>query len=64
LLTNAQDENYEYVIWWTHRDYEPLWETFPENLKDLGALWLSNGILDEDGSEKEAYSSWEGAFSK
>jgi len=64
LLVNAQEEDYEYVIWWTHRDYEPLWETFPEDLKDLGSLWLSNGIIDEDGTEKEAFSSWEIAFEK
>jgi len=64
LLTNAQEEDYEYIIWWTHRDYVPLWEIFPEDLKDLGAIWLSNGILDEDGTEKEAFSSWKAAFSK
>jgi len=64
LLTNAQQENYEYVTWWTHRDYLPLWEIFPEELKDLGALWLSNGIIDEDGSQKEAYESWQAAFAK
>lgn len=64
LLTNAQAENYEYIIWWTHRDYDPLWETFPEDLKDLGKIWISTGILNEDGAEKQAYSSWKAAFSQ
>lgn len=64
LLMNAQVENYEYIIWWTHRDYNLLWETFPEDLKDLGAVWLSNGIINEDGIEKLAKESWEETFSK
>lgn len=64
LLTNAQLENYEYIIWWTHRDYDPLWETFPEELKDLGKIWISTGILNEDGAKKEAHASWNAAYSK
>lgn len=64
LLINAQEENYEYVIWWTHRDYDLLWDIFPEESKDLGKLWISNGILNEDGAVKEAYTSWSQAFSK
>ncbi len=58
LLTNAQEEDYEYVIWWTHRDYNELWETFPAEVRDLGKVWLSTGIINEDGVEKEAYSTW------
>lgn len=64
LLINAQEENYEYVIWWTHRDYDLLWATFPEDLKDLGKIWISNGVVNEDGELKEAYTSWQTAFSK
>lgn len=64
LLTNAQEENYLYVIWWAHRDYDELWETFPDEVKDLGKLWISTGILNEDGAEKEALDSWEAAFAK
>ena len=64
LLINAQEEDYEYIIWWTHRDYNALWETFPENLKDLGKLWISTGIINEDGLGKDAYLSWKTAFAK
>ena len=64
LLTNAQEENYLYVIWWAYRDYDELWETFPDEVKDLGKLWISTGILNEDGAEKEALESWEIAFKK
>jgi hypothetical protein len=64
LLINAQENNYEYVIWWTHRDYNELWETFPPEIQDLGALWLSNGIVNEDGQVKLAYGSWSKALTK
>lgn len=58
LSTNAQENEYEYIIWWTHRDYDELWETFPDDIKDLGKLWISTGILNEDGLEKEAFTTW------
>lgn len=64
LLTSSQEENYLYVIWWTHRDYDVLWETFPDDVKDLGKLWISTGIVNENGAEKEVLSSWEAAFEK
>lgn len=64
LITNAQEHNYEYLIWFTHRDYNELWETFPDDLKDLGQLWISTGIINEDGMEKEAFSTWEFVVNK
>lgn len=64
LLTNAQEQNYHYIIWWAHRDYDELWETFPEEVQDLGKLWISTGIINEDGAEKEAFSTWQMALSK
>jgi len=64
LMINAQEKNYDYVIWWAHRDYDELWETFPADVQDLGKLWLSNGIINEDGAEKAAYDSWSVVFDK
>lgn len=64
LLTNAQEQNYEYIIWWAHRDYNELWETFPVETQDLGKLWISTGIINEDGAEKKAYSTWKMALNK
>jgi len=29
-----------------------------DELQDLGKLWISTGIINEDGLEKEAYSTW------
>jgi len=64
LLKNAQDNNYKFVIWWAHRDFDELWETFPEDLKDLGKLWRDTGLLDENGVERPAYQTWEKVLHK
>ena len=62
LLENAQQQEYAYVIWWTHRDYDALWEVFPENQKDLGQLWIGTGVLEENGDAKAALDAWGKAF--
>ena len=64
LITNAQEQNYEYIIWFTHRDYNELWETFPADVKDIGKIWISTGIINEDGMEKNANSTWDFVFKK
>lgn len=64
LLLNAYNQDYEFIIWWTHRDYDALWATFPNEVKDLGKLWKDTGLLDENGKERSAYKSWKTVFSK
>lgn len=64
LLQNAQDLDFEYIIWWSHRDYDALWETFPEEVKDIGKIWRDTGLLDEDGKERIALDSWKAALEK
>lgn len=58
LLDNAAGNNYEFIIWWSHRDYDLLWETFPDELKDLGQIWRDTGLLDENGLERPAFNLW------
>jgi len=58
LIENAISENYEFIIWWAHRDYDALWETFPEDLSDLGRIWRDTGLLDEEGKARPAFFSW------
>ena len=64
LLTNAQEYDYEFIIWWAHRDFDALWETFPENMKDIGKIWRDTGLLDETGEDRPAKFTWSTAFSK
>ncbi len=62
LLENAQTNNYWFVIWWAHRDFDELWETFSEEHKDLGKLWRDTGILNEVGENRPAYSTWSDVY--
>jgi len=64
LLTNAQIQNYEFVIWWAHRDFDALWKTFPEEVKDLGKLWKDTGLLDENNNKLLSYTTWKTVLNK
>jgi hypothetical protein len=64
LLTNAQVQNYEYIIWWAHRDFYELWLTFPEDRKDLGKLWRNTGLITDNGTKRDAFSTWQLVFNK
>jgi hypothetical protein len=64
LLLNANQNDYEFIIWWTFHDFDELWETFPDEYRDLGKLWRDTGILDENGKERPAYEVWELVFKK
>ena len=64
LCINAQEHQYDFIIWWTHRDYTALWQTFPPEIKDLASTWLSTGIITDDGTQRPSYTSWQKAFEK
>jgi len=64
LLKNAQNHNYKFVIWWTHRDFDQLWQTFPDSLKDLGKIWRDTGLLDENGKERVGLETWKKVYIK
>jgi hypothetical protein len=64
LCINAQEHNYDFIIWWTHRDYTALWQTFPPEVKDLASTWLSTGIVRDNGTYRPAYNSWQTALNK
>ena len=64
LLINAQENNYLFVIWWAHRDYDALWETFPPELKDVGKIWRNTGLLDKNGEERLSFMTWNNILNK
>jgi hypothetical protein len=64
LLQQAKANNYEFIIWWTHRDYDKLWQIFPDETKDIGLLWKDSGLLEGDGKERAAMASWKHALGK
>ncbi len=55
LLLNANREDYRFIIWWAHRDFDELWETFPAEVKDIGKIWRDTGLLDENGDERPGF---------
>ena len=64
LLINAQRHNYEFIIWWAHRDFDDLWEIFPDEVKDIGKIWRDTGILDENNKTRKAFYTWNLVYRK
>lgn len=64
LLNNARLHQYHFLIWWTHRDFDELWQIFPDSTKDLGKLWKDTGLLNENGTERPAFSTWKSIILK
>jgi hypothetical protein len=62
ILENARTQGYEFIIWWAHRDFDALWETFPDEVRDIGQLWRDTGLIDETGEERRAFSVWKNNF--
>ncbi|OJJ22231.1 hypothetical protein BKI52_08800 [marine bacterium AO1-C] len=62
LLANAQTKSYTFVIWWAYRDYDQLWATFPDNIKDIGKIWRDTGLLDESGNARTSANTWKTVF--
>ncbi len=64
LLEHARKDKYLFVIWWAHRDFDALWETFPAAVKDLGRCWRDIGLLDDTGKPRPAYIEWKKTLAK
>ncbi len=64
LLLNAYRHNYKFVIWWSYRDYDKLWNTFPADIQDIAKIWRDTGLLDENGKKRPAYNIWKQIFDK
>ena len=64
LLLNAYNKNYQFVIWWAHKDYDLLWSTFPPDVRDIGKLWRDTGLLNEAGEGRPSLIVWNNQFNK
>jgi len=58
LLVSARRNNDLFVVWWAHRDFDSLLETFPPEVRPLGRFWRDCGILSEKGSRRRGYTMW------
>jgi hypothetical protein len=64
LLSKAQARRFLLVTYWTARDFDALWQVFPDSVKDLGAIWRDTGLLDESGRARPASITWKGWYDK
>lgn len=62
LLEQAANQDYGFIVWWAHRDYDALWETFPAEVRDIGQLWRDTGLLNEGGVQRQSFNLWTNAF--
>jgi hypothetical protein len=58
MLTTAQKDGYLFVTMFASKDFDEMWRSFPEAVKDLGRLWRDTGIVDENNVKRTAYDSW------
>src|SRR5262245_26574531 len=58
LLKRAQVDRYLFVTWFASKDFDELWATFPDAVKDIGRLWRDTGLVDEKGKERPALGTW------
>ncbi|WP_421877223.1 hypothetical protein [Marinoscillum sp.] len=58
LLSNAQEHDYQFVIWWAHKDYDELYDALPDDTKPLARLWRDTGLINGSDQERPAYREW------
>lgn len=59
LLDEADKANALFVIWWSVADFDRLWETFSEDVKDVGRVWRDTGLYNEDLEPRPALDTWD-----
>jgi len=64
LFYNANNQNYTFIIWWAHRDYDKLWETLDKEDQDIGKLWRDTGLLNENGIKRSSFNLWQETMNK
>jgi hypothetical protein len=57
LLTAANKDQYRFVVWFTIRDYDALWEELGKG--DVLLFWRDTGLFDERGISRRALSTWQ-----
>lgn len=64
LLSNAQEHDYHFVIWWAYKDYDELFETLPDEVKPLARLWRDTGLINGADQERPAFREWKAILNK
>jgi hypothetical protein len=59
LLQKACDYQFVFVVNWVSIDFVDLLEVFPEELRELGTIWVYTGLERTDGCPKKALYVWD-----
>jgi len=59
LLSEAKDLNALFVVWWSVADFDKLWKTFPEDVKDIGKIWRDTGLYNEELKPRPGLEVWQ-----
>lgn len=62
LLLFADEQHFEFFIWFLARDYDGLWEKIRAEAPEFFIVWRDCGLLDGDGKKREAYQTWRSHF--
>jgi hypothetical protein len=59
ILKVANETDALFITWWSIADFDQLWETFPEEVKDIGKIWRDTGLLDQDLVARPGMATWD-----
>jgi hypothetical protein len=59
LLKVASEHDALFITWWSIADFDQLWATFPEEVKDVGRIWRDTGLLDENLVARPGMATWD-----
>lgn len=57
MLEAAHQQNALFVIWFTVRDYDALWNGVM-NQDPIGLIWRDTGLFDEQGNKRKSCNTW------
>lgn len=63
MLEAASKGNYEFIVWFTARDYDALWAN-ALGKSDQALVWRDTGLFDENGEPRSALHAWDRYFEK
>ena len=58
LFQLAEENDFEFVIAFIHRDYDPLWDKIKGSSPELFKAWMNCGFLDEEGNPRPSFQLW------
>ncbi|BBA32739.1 hypothetical conserved protein [Methylocaldum marinum] len=58
LLKAASEDSYKFVVMWSYRDYDKLWNAIKDQTPEWGALWKDVGMLDENANKRPSFDVW------